>query len=39
MILQTGGLLFGEISTRSMPASAAILIATTVSTTPRFWPV
>src|SRR5579872_4283561 len=38
MILQTGGLLFGEISTRSMPASAAILIASTVSVVPRLVP-
>ncbi len=34
MILHTGGLLFGEISTRSMPASTAILTATIVSTVP-----
>src|SRR5206468_2036451 len=38
MILQTGGLLFGEISTRSMPASMAILMATTVSTVPLLVP-
>src|SRR3954453_9558262 len=38
MILQTGGLLFGEISTRSMPASAAILMANTVSTVPLLVP-
>src|SRR4029453_61619 len=38
MILQTGGLLFGEISTRSMPASMAILTADTVSTVPWLTP-
>src|SRR5262245_33972145 len=38
MILQTGGLLFGEISTRSIPASMAILMATTVSTVPLLVP-
>src|SRR5215470_13499698 len=38
MILQTGGLLFGEISTRSMPASMAILMAVTVSTVPWLVP-
>ena len=30
---------FGEISTRSMPASRAILMATTVSTAPKLVPV
>jgi hypothetical protein len=42
MILQTGGLLFGEISTRSMPASAAILTAAAVSIVPwlvPFWSI
>src|ERR1043166_2873649 len=38
MILQTGGLLFGEISTRSMPASMAILMAVTVSMVPLLEP-
>jgi hypothetical protein len=38
MILQTGGLLFGAISTRSIPASVAILIAAIVSTVPRLVP-
>src|SRR3569623_526790 len=38
MILQTGGLLFGEISTRSMPASIAIFTATDVSVTPTLTP-
>src|ERR1700741_5294880 len=38
MILQTGGLLFGEISTRSMPASMAILMAVTVSRVPLLDP-
>jgi len=37
--LQTGGLVLGEISTRSMPASIAILMAAIVSTLPWFRPV
>src|SRR5689334_10914893 len=38
MILQTGGVTFGEISTRSMPASMAILTAVTVSMVPWLRP-
>src|ERR1700750_2965809 len=38
MILQTGGVTFGEISTRSMPASMAILMAVTVSMVPLLEP-
>jgi hypothetical protein len=38
MILQTGGAVLGEISTRSIPASSAILMAAIVSTVPWFVP-
>ena len=37
MILQTGGLVFGEISTRSMPASSAILTAAKEAEIPARW--
>ena len=37
MILQTGGLAFGEISTRSSPAISASSIARSGVTTPSFF--
>ena len=38
MILATGGVAFGEISTRSRPASSASSIALSGGTTPMFSP-